>query len=112
MLSLSTSCLLMKTICILTDSDLEGRLVRIGDRLMVVDACGYELWKKYKWRWNYSNSFPHRCEKGKVIPFWKDMLGLVGTRAHIKYVNGDKYDCRLANLETPSLVHYLSLLNT
>lgn len=71
---------------------------------MIVDACGYELWKKHKWTWSYGNFFPHRREEGKVIPFWKDMLGLVGTREPVMYMNGDKFDCRLANLQTRSLV--------
>lgn len=95
----------MKTLCILSDEDLEGRLVKIGDRLMIVDACGYELWKKHKWVWTYRDNFPHRYEEGKIVPFWKDMLGLVGTRERVRYMNGDSFDCRLANLETCSLVH-------
>lgn len=76
--------------------------------MMVVDACGYELWKKYKWIWSYTNPYPHRYEEGRLIPFWKNMLGLVGTRESVRYVNGDRFDCRLANLETPSLIHLTS----
>lgn len=99
----------MITACTLNQEDFKGIPVSVGDRPMLVDNLGYNLWRKYKWSVTCTNLFPHRHEKGKVIPFHRELLQLQGTRDVITFRNGNKFDCRLANLDTKSLHWYYDL---
>lgn len=96
----------MNTVCILSIEDIRGIPVTVDGRSMLVDWLGYNLWRKYKWSSTITHILPHRYENGRVILFYRELLQLQGTREIVRFRNGNKFDCRLANLETRSLHWY------
>lgn len=97
----------MLNVYLLNKEDVNGLFVSIGNRRLRIDRYGYLLWKKYKWSVTYSNFYPHRYENGRLIAFHRQLLGLHKTNEKIRFDNGNRFDCRIANLECRTIDFWL-----
>jgi hypothetical protein len=77
-----------------------------GEKTIIVDKEGLELWKRHRWHFNWSVNHLYRkkwrtIENGKVkysiVLFWVELLGFPKFKK-ICYLNGDKMDLRRRNL--------------
>lgn len=84
-------------------------VIDIGDRAVTVDRDGYELWKKYRWRYNLSIRHLYRNKlvgmkngRGvyKIVLFWVELLGYPKYR-RVYFENNNKLDLRKDNLIIP-----------
>lgn len=82
-------------------------VIDIGDRAVTVDKDGYELWKKYSWRYNLTVRHLYRNEcigvdkKGRyiyrIVLFWIELLGYPKVK-RVYFENRDRLDLRRTNL--------------
>lgn len=87
----------------------EDTVIDIGDRAIIVDKAGYELWMKHKWRYNLSIRHLHRnkligIKNGKgvyrIVLFWVELLGNPKPR-RVYFENQNQLDLRRDNIIIP-----------
>jgi hypothetical protein len=76
-----------------------------NELVVVVDRDGLELWKKYRWHFNWSTNHLYRRTwkvidgkvKYNIILFWTELLDFPKPRS-IYFLNGNNLDVRRKNL--------------